>query len=116
MSRGGGREEGTWKCKVCSRFNRPTMQECRDCGSEKETPRPKSPRPKPKVRERSQAAKDRERASGVGSNGLKKGMTEREKRLARGKALRSSPLANRIDRGVRERLERAREEEDRANA
>lgn len=115
MSRGGGREKGTWKCKVCSRFNRPTMQECRDCGSEKETPRPKSPRPKPKVRERSQAAKDRERASGVGSNGLKKGMTEREKRLARGRALRSSPLANRIERGVRERLERAKEEEDQAN-
>lgn len=93
------------------------MQECRDCGTPKpEPPAPKPRRSKPKVKERSQKAKDRERASGVGSNGLRKGMSEREKRLARGKALRCTPLANDIERRVRERLAREAEEEAKVDA
>jgi hypothetical protein len=117
MARGGGREKGTWKCRTCSRFNRPTMDECRDCGSAKpDPPAPKPRRSKPRVTERSKAAKERERASGVGSNGLRKGMTEKEKRLARGKALRCTPLANDIERSVQQRIAKAKEEEERANA
>jgi hypothetical protein len=115
---GKGRKKGTWKCPECSRFNDPSEATCDRCGvGVKPLPKPK-PRPKPrpeqrvKMKQRSEAAKERERESGVGSNGLKKGMTEKEKRRARGRALASTPLANRLERGVQERLDRMRAEEE----
>jgi hypothetical protein len=65
------------------------------------------------VKARSAAKKAAEKASGVGSNGIPKGASEAQRRKARGRALMSSPLANRLERGVRERIERMREEEER---